>query len=74
MLTANACEIETNIILLVGTGPMPLTRAPHGAMLAQRLKRAGHKLDDTPFVTDLPNVLGSRRWPPSRPGKAVSSC
>ncbi len=61
MLTAKSCEIETNIILLVAAGPAPLARAPHGAVLAQRLTRAGCKLGDAkPFVTDLPNTVGSR--------------
>ncbi len=60
-LTAESCEIETNIILLVGGGPAALAQAPHGALLAQRLRRAGRKPGDAkPFVTDLPNATGSR--------------
>ena len=59
ILTARSCDIETNIILLTSAGTAPRA-LPHGATLHTRLTRAGRTLGVKPFVTDLPNALGSR--------------
>src|SRR3972149_1748175 len=59
-LTANALDIHSNAIILLPREESALKTLPYGAEIAQRRKRAGHKLDsDKPFVTDLPNKSGT---------------
>ena len=59
-LSTETLDIHTNAIFLVPAKDAELKTLPYGADIAQRLKRAGHKLDgDQPFITDLPNQAGS---------------
>ena len=59
-LSANALDIYSNAIILLPREESALKTLPYGGEIAQRRKRAGHKLDsDKPFVTDLPNKSGT---------------
>ncbi|MBI5783633.1 MAG: leucyl aminopeptidase family protein [Gammaproteobacteria bacterium] len=61
LLPAKALDIHANAIFLVPAKDADLNSLPYGKEIAQRLKRAGHKLDsDKPFVTDLPNPNATR--------------
>ena len=60
-LPEKALDIHANAIFLVPAKDFGLDALPYGKEIAQRLKRAGHKLDgDKPFVTDLPNPNATR--------------
>src|SRR3989344_5545942 len=60
-LATKALDIHANVIFLVPAKDAELNALPYGKEIAQRLKRAGHKLDsDKPFVTDLPNPNATR--------------
>lgn len=59
-LSANALDIHSNAIILLPREESALKTLPYGAEIAQRRKRAGHKLDSgKPFATDLPNKSGT---------------
>ena len=56
ILSAEALNIYSNVIMLLPKKETELKSVPYGAEMAQRLKRANHKLDSgKPFTTDLPN-------------------
>ena len=56
MLSAKELDIHSNVVMLVSVQNLELRSLPYGSEIAQRLKRADHKLDKgKPFVTDLPN-------------------
>ncbi len=60
-LSENVLDIHPNVIVLLPAIGAELKTLPYGGEIAQRLKRAGHKLDDSkPFITDLPNKTGTR--------------
>ncbi len=60
-LATKKLDIHANAIFLVPAKDTELNTLPYGKEIAQRLKRAGHKLDsDKPFVTDLPNPNATR--------------
>ncbi|MCR4348130.1 MAG: leucyl aminopeptidase family protein [Sulfuricaulis sp.] len=60
-LAAKTLDIHANAIFLVPAKNADLNALPYGKEIAQRLKRAGHKLDSSkPFVTDLPNPNATR--------------
>ncbi|MCR4332028.1 MAG: leucyl aminopeptidase family protein [Sulfuricaulis sp.] len=60
-LATKTLDIHANAIFLVPATDADLDSLPYGKEIAQRLRRAGHKLDDgKPFVTDLPNKTGTR--------------
>jgi leucyl aminopeptidase len=60
-LPEKALDIHSNAIFLVPAKDPELNALPFGKEIAQRLKRAGHKLDSSkPFVTDLPNANATR--------------
>jgi len=46
-LTANALDIHSNAIILLPREESALKTLPYGGEIAQRRKRAGHKLDAT---------------------------
>ena len=59
-LSANALDIYSNAIILLPREESALKTLPYGGEIAQRRKRAGHKLDSgKPFATDLPNKSGT---------------
>ena len=59
-LTAIALDIYSNAIILLPREESALKTLPYGGEIAQRRKRAGHKLDSgKPFATDLPNKSGT---------------
>jgi leucyl aminopeptidase len=59
-LSANALDIHSNAIILLPREESALKTLPYGGEIAQRRKRAGHKLDSgKPFATDLPNKSGT---------------
>jgi leucyl aminopeptidase len=59
-LSANALDIHSNAIILLPREESALKTLPYGGEIAQRRKRAGHKLDGgKPFATDLPNKFGT---------------
>ena len=60
-LSENVLDIYSNVIMLLPAKGTELKTLPYGGEIAQRLKRAEHKLDDSkPFITDLPNKTGTR--------------
>ena len=60
-LPAKELDINSNVIVLLPARGAQLKSLPYGEEIAQRLKRAGHKLDGgKPFVTDLPNRNSTR--------------
>jgi leucyl aminopeptidase len=59
-LSANALDIHSNAIILLPREESTLKTLPYSGEIAQRRKRAGHKLDSgKPFATDLPNKSGT---------------
>lgn len=58
-LSTKTLDIHANAIFLLPTKNADVKALPYGAEIAQRMQRAGHKLDSSqPFVTDLPNKTG----------------
>lgn len=59
-LAAKTLDSHANAIFLVPAKNADLDSLPYGKVIAQRLRRAGHKLDGgKSFVTDLPNESGT---------------
>jgi leucyl aminopeptidase len=59
-LAVKTLDIHANAIFLVPAKDADLDSLPYGKEIAQRLWRAGHKLDGgKPFITDLPNKSGT---------------
>ncbi len=60
-LPATSLTDYAQAVFLVPVGAELPAALPYGAELAQRRRRAGHRLaDGKPFVTDLPNAVGTR--------------
>jgi leucyl aminopeptidase len=60
-LTEKVLDIHANAIFLVPARDFDASLPPFGKEIAQRLRRAGHKLDgDKVFTTDLPNANATR--------------
>lgn len=60
-LSPKELDIHSNLIMLVPAKEADLKTLPYGVEIAQRRKRADHKLDSgKPFITDLPNKTGTR--------------
>ena len=59
-LSQEALDIYSNAIVLLPARGTELKTLPYGDEIAQRRKRASHKLDSgKPFATDLPNKSGT---------------
>ena len=60
-MAAKELDIHATAIFLVPAKDANLDSLPYGKEIAQRLRRASHKLDSgKPFVTEMPNKTGTR--------------